>query len=505
MTKPVNEPTETLIHSCITPDERVRLQYQFQNRHRFMTAGSIFLLLLGILSLVSAFFLAASEDFLFICCLACAVSGAGMIASGVWALRVSGKHEADFTGAKIVVYESKLGLFLGWLLYIIGAVLSVVVIVLAVDEDGGSMIVSLLTLLLFFGWAACASDYRNRRILMNDSRVWGVTAFGKNWCFSKSEIDKVGLQLSVGGFSAKDFHGKTLFRFENNMIHSKELFQALGGTLPTVFSEDWQEHGAEEWKKAREVQWDASQETVQTLRLNKIRLGYRILLFTNLSLFVFLFFLCPTSVISLKYQLLLIQLLPVSYFIYAWIFNQVMTWLPLSDVNASADWKAKHIGMGFVYIHVGLCMFFVTDMTLSRHVNFVTGEWTLYAGTVLLTVIFLLITIVRTKGMPHRILTPVLTAFFFLIYSLGATLALIMAVSPSSDVTHYPAEAIRMWENEEDYFDDYYAEILLPDGTTAEVSLFHSIYEDLQEGESMVVCDHTGPLGIRFVSVHAPQ
>ena len=107
--------------------------------------------------------------------------------------------------------------------------------------------------------------------------------------------------------------------------------------------------------------------------------------------------------------------------------------------------------------------------------------------------------------MPHRILTPVLTAFFFLIYSLGAILALIMAVSPSSDVTHYPAEAIRMWENEEDYFDDYYAEILLPDGTTAEVSLFHSIYEDLQEGESMVVCDHTGPLGIRFVSVHAPQ
>ena len=244
---------------------------------------------------------------------------------------------------------------------------------------------------------------------------------------------------------------------------------------------------------------------MQTLRLTKIRLGYRSLLFTNLILFVFLFFLCPTSVISLKYQLLLIQLLPVSYFIYAWIFNQVMTWLPLSDVNASADWKAKHIGMGFVYLHVGLCMFFVTDMTLSRHVNFVTGEWALYAGTVLLTVLFLLITIVRTKGMPHRILTPVLTAFFFLIYSLGTTMALILAVSPSSDVTHYPAETVRMWENEEDYFDDYYAEILLPDGTTAEVSLFHSIYEGLQEGESMVVCDHTGPLGIRFVSVHAPQ
>ena len=30
MTKPVNEPNETLIHSCITPDERVRLQYQFR-------------------------------------------------------------------------------------------------------------------------------------------------------------------------------------------------------------------------------------------------------------------------------------------------------------------------------------------------------------------------------------------------------------------------------------------------------------------------------------------
>ena len=485
--------------------ERTRLSHQFQNRHRSLTIASVLLLLLAVISLIAVFlFTAAGTPFL--CCLACAISAAGTGVAGIWALLISGRHETDFSGARIIVYESRLGLILGGLLYAAGLVLTFVTANMAACREGSSIIVSVISVLLFLGWAACVCDYRNRRILMNESRVWGATAFGRNWTFSKSKIHETGLQISAGGFIAKDASGRTLFRFENNMIHAKELFHALEGTLPEALTKDWDEQDLEDWKKAREEQWDPSQETEQNQQAGKIRRGYRILVFINLALFIFLFFFCPVSLIKGKYQFLLIQLLPVTYFIYGWIFNHVMTWMPLSDMNASAEWKEKHAGMGFVFIHLGILLFLVTEMTLSPLLNYLAGGWIVYTGALLLTVVFLIITIRRTRGMPHRILTPVTAAFLFLIYSIGVMPALTLATAHSSKINHYPAEVVRLWEDEDSkYVDRYYSELLLPDGTKTEVRLFHSVYEDLLAGEDKTVCDQTGLFGIRFISVHDPS
>lgn len=233
--------------------ERTRLSHQFQNRHRSLTIASVLLLLLAVISLIAVFlFTAAGTPFL--CCLACAISAAGTGVAGIWALLVSGRHETDFSGARIIVYESRLGLILGGLLYAAGLVLTFATANMAACREGSSIIVSVISVLLFLGWAACVCDYRNRRILMNESRVWGATAFGRNWTFSKSEIYETGLQISAGGFIAKDASGRTLFRFENNMIHAKELFHALEGTLPEALTKDWDEQDLENWKKAREAQ-----------------------------------------------------------------------------------------------------------------------------------------------------------------------------------------------------------------------------------------------------------
>ena len=54
------------------------------------------------------------------------------------------------------------------------------------------------------------------------------------------------------------------------------------------------------------------------------------------------------------------------------------------------------------------------------------------------------------------------------------------------------------------WLDSYYVEVQLPEGETAEAEVSSSIYREINEGKPKVVCEHTGPFGMRFIAIHDP-
>lgn len=482
--------------------EKERLSRQFEKRQNLLLGGSILLLLIGLFMLVCLFFSVTDEEMGPASWLGCGVAGAGEFAIGVWGICIARERHVDFTGAEIIVYESKLGLVLGWLLYVIGLLMAALVFGYAITDDGAALILTGVMLLLLFGWAACCCDYRNRRILVNDERVWGTTAFGRSWVFSRSEIKEVALRMSLGSFEAKGRDGEKLFRFESNMHNAGTLFEALDGKVPPWVGEAWKVDKVENWRKLHEIQWTPDQETDQTRRADQIRKGFRILALVDVLLSIFLYFFCPGSILELKYRILLIELLPLAYCVYGWVFNEVMFWI---DANASKEWKRRHVGMGPGYVHGALIMLFVTYGVLSLQTNYVAGEGVVWILIGALTALLWLITLFRTRKARLRKLTMALIWFPFLILSMGIVEAGLLAVSRPAEENHYPARIVETRKHTAGRgLPNYYAEIALPEGRVVEAEVSQSIYREINEGEPKVVCEHRGPFGIRFVAVHDP-
>lgn len=482
--------------------ERERLRCQFEKRQNLLMAGSILLILAGLFMFVCLFISMTDEEMGPVSWISCGIAGIWEVAMGIWGILIARERRVDFSRAEIIVYESKLGVGLAWALYGIGLLAAAAVFGFAMEDNGAALILAAVLALLLFGWAACWSDYRNRRILADDQRIWGTTAFGRNWDFSKSEIKEVRLKPSFGDFAAIGRNGEKLFRFEYNMRHAEELFTALEGKIPSWLGDAWREDKMEKWRQMNEIQWTPDQETEQTLHADRIRKGFRILVLVNVLLSILLFFFCPTDLLALKYQLLLIELIPLSYCIYAWVFDEVMFWL---DANASKEWKRRHVGMGMAYLHGGVIMLFVTNGVLTRQVNYVTGEEKFWIGTVVLTAILWVITLFRTKKARLRKLTMGLVWFPFLVLAMGIMDASVLAVSQPVKENHYPAQIVGTRVDESDkWLDSYYVEVQLPEGETAEAEVSSSIYREINEGKPKVVCEHTGPFGMRFIAVHDP-
>ena len=482
--------------------EKERLNRQFEKRQDLLLGGSILLLLVGLFLLICLLFSVADEEAGPASWISLGIAGAGELAVGICGIRIARERTVDFSGARIIVYESKLGLVLGWLLYVIGLLMAVLVFGYAITDDGVALILTGVMLLLLFGWAACCCDYRNRRILVNEERVWGTTAFGRSWVFSRNEIKEVALKLSLGSFEAKGRDGKKLFRFESNMHNAGALFEALDGKVPPWVGEAWKADKVGNWRKLHEIQWTPDQETDQTRRADQIRKGFRILALVNVLFSVFLYFFCPGSILALKYRILLIELLPLAYCVYGWVFNEVMFWI---DANASKEWKRRHVGMGLGYVHGALIMIFVTSEVLSWQMNYVAGEGVVWILIGALTALLWLVTLFRTRKARLRKLTMALIWFPFLILSMGIVEAGLLVVSKPAEENHYPALIVETREHTAGRgLPNYYVEVALPEGRVVEAEVSRSIYREINEGEPKVVCEHRGPFGIRFVAVHDP-
>ena len=152
--------------------ERERLRCQFEKRQNLLMAGSVLLILAGLFMFVCLFVSMTDEEMGPVSWISCGIAGIWEVAMGIWGILIARERRVDFSRAKIIVYESKLGVGLAWALYGIGLLAAAAVFGFAMADNGAALILAAVLALLLFGWAACWSDYRNRRILADDQRIW---------------------------------------------------------------------------------------------------------------------------------------------------------------------------------------------------------------------------------------------------------------------------------------------------------------------------------------------
>ena len=100
-------------------------------------------------------------------------------------------------------------------------------------------------------------------------------------------------------------------------------------------------------------------------------------------------------------------------------------------------------------------------------------------------------------------ISSILLALFCLIE--GYALAYGGNLAMCGPARHYPAQVLDRFQQEDDGDTEYYLELLLDDGTQAQVQVSETVYRLEAEGTEFVVCQLESPLGIRMVDLHLPE
>lgn len=483
----------------VDEEEKKELQKQFESRNISLLSAGILLILLGGWNLFFGTLELMLEGMIPLGIISLVFSGKAAVALGVWITTFAKKRE-DVGRQGLMVYERKIGLVLGWLIYICGLALLLAAFSMACGNDRSCLFVSFIAVGLLFGGTACFGNYRNRRIIFYNDMIYGVTSFGRNYSFPKSAVTGIKFNVAQGGYKVVDKAGKRLLRFESNMVHAEELYSALEGNRFV----NWVPDNLEARRKETEVQWQSKDGNWQTSHVREIRWGLRALILFNVLLSVYLLFSSQSTPLYLKtkYRLLLMEGLPLLYVVYAWVFNKVMLWLPLSDVNASKDWKSRHISIGIVYIHGLFVLLSITLNVLWTRVNIIERKYAAYFLGCILFLVLWGISVFRMQKKPNRKLSIAGSALALFILVSGITPALIQAMSEKSEITHYQAKVTAIRESRAKYYTTYYAEVDLRGAGETEIVISKSAYEDLMDGKEEVVCVNDALFGIKYVMLH---
>ncbi len=477
--------------------ELERINHKLGERKILPLTGSILLIFLSVIFIGEAVWLRINFKihwlyfFLGIC------FALTKIIFGIWGVHIFKTRIIDYFGVELVVYEPELkdGSFM-WFFYFISLVIEFFAVILLIKEDIACLVVEIIANLFLSFWFIYFECIRNRRIFLTEQYVCGVTTFGTSYKFKRTEIKKIVYYTAFKTYLAKGDNDKKLFYFEKNMINGDELLQILKNEIPGKIKRDrrWARNKNEE----QPLQWSEDQESWQTRYVDVIRRGFRSLKAINLIITILLFFLFTD--LSIWYRILIIQLLPVIYFFYGWIFNDVMIWNMFSDLKASEEWKKKHISM--LSISYFLFVFFLLSGLFFSNINILEGENKFWGSVLLLVLLLLGITAIRIKKQSKKISSLAIAAFMYFIFAWGVLYAMLPVTSHPSSFTHYPAQVTNFHVNKTHKIEFYHAEIILLNGEKKSINVSSDIYNKIEQGIPMVVCDRTTPLGIRYILLH---
>lgn len=424
-----------------------------------------------------------------------------LIAVGIWGISFSRRRELDFTSLELLVCEKKTISVCAWFAYFSGLVLMLFSFFLACADESSCLIAALSGMAVLFSGILLFSSYRNRRITIHGNQIIGANILGQTYSYSKSDINDIRFALATGGYKIFDNYNKMLFRFETNMKNADKLFAALDGSSYCDFTASVAETKHKLQQKF-EINWNTDNESWQTQHAKKITTAFRVLVVVNVLLTIFLFFICPSTLLKFKYRILLIQIQPLLYFFFAWIFNQSVSWLGTKDANASEEWKMKHVSLGWGFVHGALILIFLSSDILPIKVNLVSNATTVYMAEIVLTVILGGISFFRAYKMPGKIITAIIIGFASVSTAMGLIPAAIYAAADPASNTHYPAQILSTKESRSRYNTSYYARVRLRDGRKHVIEISSPTYNDIESGAAKLVCENTAPFDIIFVSLH---
>lgn len=477
-------------------------QRQFEDRHLLVMFMNCLLLLVGgcCLLMGGMFVIAAQGGLLYGPLLI--LFGSFTVFTGVNGIKIAGRKPHIYPLEHIMSCQREYVRLLYWYCLLAGFVFSVLAFGMAVTEDPWCMVWILLATMHLLGFLKQYKGYRSFCILGQENQVYGMYASGKAFRFSISEVGNIRQLSKTYGtlvrYVVYDYEGRKLLSFHNRLKGGKQVLDVLCGERYGCcwIADDYQ---ALQKKIAR--QWDEAEEKIgrtwQHDSVGKIRKGYYVLVITNILITVFLLLLCSNDWISGKYRLFIIEIQPVCYLIYLWVFRDVV----VLGYNrfVSKEWKENHISLDLGYMHIFFIFLFLTAGYFSKEINLIEGAERVYIAGGLCAVLLWGITALRLRRRPIMVLWLVWAGFIVLIMTIGICQASLYAIS--KPVKHYPAQVIdtRASLGRHNY---YYATVKLEGIGEKELNIFKSDYEEIQNGVKKVICEREAPGGIKMVLLH---
>ena len=263
----------------------------------------------------------------------------------------------------------------------------------------------------------------------------------------------------------------------------------------------WRKTISPKCQKAEPIEWYPKDETWQTTHINQIKQGFRLLIALNITITFSLLFLLQ-KFISLKYRLFFVVLSPLSYALYAWIFNKTAVWQPMEDMPVTKNWKEKHFSMLPAFFHE-MIIFLCVENILDYKVNIIAGQVKMTVLMIVLFAALLIVTGIRTQVRINRGLTVFYSAFFFMLVVWCTGPGTILVSAKQMIRSHYSAEIINTFYHSGKHR-NYEAAVILSDGTHEVIAISKYDYDGIQVGKEKVICEYESLFGVKFITVHDP-
>lgn len=443
-----------------------------------------------------------------VCCAVMILLGAGHGITGIWGVSFCKRRHIVFPQDALIVYERGIVLVLGWLIWTLAALFSIVAVVfcLGYEPEAGMVFTVLATLLLFFAFFIFAG-YRNRRIVLQENLVERVNSFGRTTTYSSGEILGMVENIAVGGSVFIGPDGKSLFSCGRNSVNSAAFLHEMTERICGERSDGVAEGPETERRLFSEAFLEELQkDSWQTRHVRGIQRGGVLVGIFHIAAMLVLFYVYEHGdFLKGRYYYLIQVLLPLSYYIFAWIFKDVVLWGPIDGKRYQLNGKERYAA---IYVSVMFGMFFwvrvvvqslLMNMQCIRGIEKITGF-----GAVIFFGLFLLSALCLGFRKPKRELFGqwVLIAIFSIVFSVGITEGIFLAASEPP--VHYEADVI----NTSKYSGSqtsYYADVVLKNGSMEHIEISKAIYERIGGEEAVVICDRTSLFDTEFVTIHRPE
>lgn len=417
---------------------------------------------------------------------------------GGWGVFFSRKQGREFFQTMLVVYEPAYTLAFGWILYILAAAFSVSSSFFCLkDTPNGteSLFGACFSVILLFLAFWCFCDYRCRSIILYHGNVEYTSSFGRRKSFYRGEVRDVRWNPAAEGFRMLSMDGKVLFRFERNMVNADLLMESFSYVFDV-----WKQRTMEQKETALKAESGKQQETKpSTGYVRMVRIGGWLLFFLDILLMVGLTILTP-DVVPARYYFLLVELIPLDFFVFTWVFKDVVAELNYARWKKQARaWKKTHVPIIVRQLVLAFLNFLLPISSLMIMMHCVSGTYKVFLVGLFLFVCLMYVS-VRCLGFEKsRISQLLLMACVAAVCCYGITLAIFRA--GTSKPVHYEAEILTYYQSD----GNYYAAVKLKDGTEERLEIFDYVYEKIDAGGQVVVCERTSWFDTRFVYVHLPE
>lgn len=449
-------------------------------------------------------------------------SGIALIGLGVmhiplsiWGICFSQKRQSEACSDRILIYDSglsyKVVLVCLWMVGACALFFFLLSILICIVYAMPGIIFGIMSAAFFFLMYYLFSTRRNTRVILQGTTIEQINAFGRKRVYDKAEIKRVlrnapvyigGMGYRYCGWEVYDWNDKKLFTLSETMVHSSAVESFFEGKIED-FQElvEMKEAGEREEEQALE---EASGSSFQRKHLKQIQIAARVLFAVDLLMGAAIVLIYGnTDWIKSKYYFLIMELIPLTFFLFAWIFKDVVVW------DDDRGHKRAAVPKRYVNISVMLLVLVMSNILLVIRPLQIQLECIKGGMSMLfLWAVFALTLILISFGCVGRKRLKLYAQWcFILIFS--AVMAwgmtditfLLTAEAPN----HYVAEVVHTGEaHSRRGGTSYYVVVILEDGTEQRIQVAKSVYSAAEQGEPLVVCQREGILNTEFVTLHLP-